>query len=130
MRSPKTIKEVWKLTSKLATHNQFIFKATDWHLPSFKILIIAKKFKWTKKCEDTFIKPNEYISTPPLLSNLSLEKSCICTFVVSITTISLMLLREDEVLNYLFIILATLWFLPKPNSLSLTHIIQEAESLL
>ena len=38
MTSPKTIKEVQKLTGRIATLNKFVSKATNKCLPFFKIL--------------------------------------------------------------------------------------------
>ena len=48
MTSPKTIKEVQKLTGRIAALNRFISKATDKCLSFFKTL--KRAFIWTDKC--------------------------------------------------------------------------------
>jgi len=48
MMSPKTIKEVQKLTGRIAALNRFISKATDKCLSFFKTL--KRAFIWTDKC--------------------------------------------------------------------------------
>ena len=52
MSSPKTIKEVQKLTRRVAALNKFVSKATNKCLPFFKTLKHA--FAWTDDCETTF----------------------------------------------------------------------------
>ena len=52
MSSPKTIKEVQKLTRRVAALNRFVSKATNKCLPFFKTLKHA--FAWTDDCETTF----------------------------------------------------------------------------
>ena len=52
MASPKTVKEVQKLTSRIAALNKFVSKATDKCLPFFKTL--KQAFTWTDECEVAF----------------------------------------------------------------------------
>ena len=52
MVSPKTIKEVQKLTGRIAALNRFVSRAMDKCLPSFKTL--KQAFAWTDECEATF----------------------------------------------------------------------------
>ena len=52
MTSPKIVKEVQKLTSRIAALNRFASKAMDKCLPFFKIL--KRAFAWTNKCEKAF----------------------------------------------------------------------------
>ena len=52
MASPKTVKEVQKLTGRIATLNKFISKVIDKCLPFFKTL--KQAFIWTNKCEKAF----------------------------------------------------------------------------
>ena len=49
MVSPKTVKEVQKLTERIAILNRFVSKATDKCLPFFKTL--KQAFAWTDECE-------------------------------------------------------------------------------
>ena len=66
MVSPRTIKEVQKLTGRIAALNRFISRATDKCLPFFKML--KQAFAWTDKCEAAFQDLKRYLSNPPLLS--------------------------------------------------------------
>ena len=52
MTSPKTVKEVQKLTGRIVTLNRFIFKATDKCLPFFKTL--KQAFAWPDECGAAF----------------------------------------------------------------------------
>ena len=86
MASPKTIKEVRKLTGRVATLNKFVSKATNKCLPLFKIL--KQAFAWTNECEATFQELKCYLSNPPLLS-LSKEGEDLSLYLaVSATAVS------------------------------------------
>ena len=52
MTSPKIIKEVQKLTRRIAKLDRFVSKATDKCLPFFKTL--KQAFAWIDKCEAAF----------------------------------------------------------------------------
>ena len=52
MTSPKIVKEVQKLTGRIAALNRFVSKAMDKCLPFFKML--KQAFAWTNKCEKAF----------------------------------------------------------------------------
>ena len=52
MMSPKTVKEVQKLTRRIAALNRFVSRATDKRLPFFKTL--KQAFSWTDECEVAF----------------------------------------------------------------------------
>ena len=49
---PRTVKEVQKLTGRIAALNRFVSKATDKYLPFFKTL--KQTFTWTEECEKAF----------------------------------------------------------------------------
>ena len=52
MASPRTVKEVQKLTGRIAALNRFVSRATDKCLPFFKTL--KQGFAWTDECEIAF----------------------------------------------------------------------------
>ena len=52
MALPKTVKDVQKLTGKIAALNRFISRATDKCLPFFKTL--KQAFAWIDECEAAF----------------------------------------------------------------------------
>ena len=66
MKSPKTVKEVQKLTGRITALNRFVSKATDKCLPFFKTL--KQAFAWTNECEAAFQELKRYLSNPPLLN--------------------------------------------------------------
>lgn len=50
MGAPRMVKEVQRLTGRIATLNQFISKLAKRCLPFFQILKKPKDFQWTDKC--------------------------------------------------------------------------------
>ena len=52
MTSPRTVKEVQRLTRRIAALNKFVSRATDKCLPFFKTL--KQSFQWTEECEVAF----------------------------------------------------------------------------
>ena len=52
MASPRTVKEVQKLTGRIAALNRFVYRETDKCLPFFKTL--KQAFAWTDECEAVF----------------------------------------------------------------------------
>ena len=52
MTSPRNVKEVQRLTGRVAALNRFVSRATDKCLPFFKTL--KQAFTWTDECEATF----------------------------------------------------------------------------
>ena len=52
MKSPKTIKEVQKLTGRIEALNRFVSKAMNKCLPFFKTS--KQAFAWTDECEAAF----------------------------------------------------------------------------
>ena len=52
MTSPKTVKEVQKLTGRIAALNRFVSRATDKCMPFFKTL--KQAFAWAIECEIAF----------------------------------------------------------------------------
>ena len=60
IKFPKTVKEMWSLTRKVATLNKFISQATDKCLLFFKVL--KKVFQWTDKCKEALMKLKDYLT--------------------------------------------------------------------
>ena len=52
MALPKTVKEIQKLTGRIAAINRFVSRAMDKCLPFFKTL--KQAFVWTDECETAF----------------------------------------------------------------------------
>nr|XP_023924890.1 uncharacterized protein LOC112036313 [Quercus suber] len=93
MESPKTIKEVQKLTRRIAALNRFVSRATDKCLPFFKTL--KQAFAWTDECEAAFQELKRYLSNPPLLSLSKEGENLYLYLTVSDTAVSGALIREE-----------------------------------
>ena len=66
MTFSKTVKEVQRLTGRIAALNRFVSKATDKCLLFFKTL--KQAFRWMDECEAAFRNLKEYLAKPLLLS--------------------------------------------------------------
>ena len=94
MSSLRMTKEVQSFTRRVAALNRFISKATDKCLPFFKTL--KKVFAWTEECETAFQELKYYLSNPPLLSPSKEGEDLLLYLAVSVTAISVALIREEN----------------------------------
>ena len=65
MPSPSGIKEVQRLTGRIAALSLFVSRASDKCQPFFEVL--KKAFQWDTKCEEAFSALKTYLSSPPIL---------------------------------------------------------------
>ena len=93
MTSPRTIKEVQKLTRRIAALNRFVSRATDKCLPFFKTL--KQAFAWTDECEAAFQELKRYLSNPPLLNPSKEGENLYLYLTVSASAVSAALIREE-----------------------------------
>lgn len=63
MQSPRMVKEVQRLTGRVAALNRFISRSTDKCLPFFKVL--RQTFEWTTKSEEAFQQLKQCMANPP-----------------------------------------------------------------
>ena len=63
MPPPSSIKEVQRLTRRIAALIQFVSRASDKCQPFFQVL--KKAFQWDAKCEEAFSALKTYLSSPP-----------------------------------------------------------------
>ncbi|GKU97081.1 hypothetical protein SLEP1_g10263 [Rubroshorea leprosula] len=77
MEPPKSVKDIQRLTGRVAALHRFISKSADKCLPFFKIMGSAaqkdesgkqKKFEWSQECQAAFDELKSYLSSPPLLT--------------------------------------------------------------
>ena len=87
------MKEVQKLTGRIAALNRFVSRVTDKCLPFFKTL--KQAFARTDKCETTFQELKRYLSNPPLWSPSKPGESLYLYLAVLETVISAALIREE-----------------------------------
>lgn len=93
MTSPRSVKEVQRLTGRVITMNKFVFIATDKCLPFFKTL--KQTFQWTEEWEEAFQARKDYLSKPPLLSPSVEGEDLFLYLAVSQTFVSSALIREE-----------------------------------
>ena len=65
MPSPSRIKEVQRLTGRIAALSRFVSRASDKCQPFFQVL--KKAFQWDAKCKEPFTTLKTYMSSPPIL---------------------------------------------------------------
>ncbi|GKV01994.1 hypothetical protein SLEP1_g14488 [Rubroshorea leprosula] len=70
MEPPKTIKDVQRLTGRVAALHRFIARSVERCLPFFKALQEPKNFQWTAECQQAFDELKQYLVSAPLLSKL------------------------------------------------------------
>ncbi|KAL2248708.1 UNVERIFIED_CONTAM: Retrovirus-related Pol polyprotein from transposon 17.6 [Sesamum indicum] len=95
LKLPTTVKEVQKLTDKLASLSRFISKSSDRNLPFFKVLRKTKNFEWTEECEQAFQDLKTYLRSPPLLTNPKGNEVLYVYLAVSENAVSSTLVREE-----------------------------------
>ena len=88
------MKEVQKLTGRIAALNRFVSKATDKYLPFFKTL--KQAFTWTEECKKAFQDLKYYLRNPPLLSPSKDREDLFLYLAVSTTTVSATLIRKEN----------------------------------
>ena len=94
MATPKTVKEVQKLTGRVAALNRFVSKSIVKCLPFFKTL--KQAFAWIDECEATFQELKRYLSNPSLLSSSKEGEDLYLYLVVLATAVSVALIREED----------------------------------
>ncbi|CAA7030103.1 unnamed protein product [Microthlaspi erraticum] len=94
--SPKTTREVQRLTGRIAALNRFISRSTDKCLPFYQLLRGNKRFEWDSKCEEAFQELKLYLSTPPVLSKPEPGETLYLYISVSRSAVSGVLIREDR----------------------------------
>ena len=93
MTSPKTVKEVQKLTGRISALNKFVSKATNKCLSFFKTL--KQAFAWTDEYEAAFQELKFYLSNLPLFSPSKEGKNLYLYLAVSATAVSAALIRKE-----------------------------------
>jgi len=67
MRSPTNVKEVQRLTGRIAALSRFLPRSGDHGHPYFECLRKGKGFQWTDECQMAFQQRKEHLSCPPIL---------------------------------------------------------------
>ena len=94
MPSPTDIKEVQRLTGRIAALSRFVSRATDKCQPLFQVL--KKAFQWDTKCEEEFSALKTYLSSPPILVSPVEGELLTLYLVVSDFSTSAVFVRDKE----------------------------------
>ena len=95
MVSPRTLKDVQRLTGCLASLSRFIAKSTDRCLPFFKALKKGKGVEWNEDCEKAFQALKGYLGQAPLLSKPVAGETLYIYLSVSKAATSSVLVRQE-----------------------------------
>ena len=94
MPSPSGIKEVQRLTGRIAALSRFVSRASDKCQPFFQVL--KKAFQWDEKCEEAFVALKTYLSSPPVLVSPIEGELLTLYLAVSDFSTSAVLVRDKE----------------------------------
>ena len=92
--SPSGIKEVQRLTGRIAALSLFVSRASDKCQPFFQVL--KKAFQWDTKCEEAFSALTTYLSSPPILVSPIEGELLTLYLAVPDFSISAVLVRDKE----------------------------------
>ena len=99
MPSPSGIKDVQRLTGRIAALIQFVSRASDKCRPFFQVL--KKAFQWDTKCEEAFSALKTYLSSPPILVSPIEGELFTLYLAVSDFSTSAVLVRDKERVQHL-----------------------------
>ena len=91
---PRSVREVQRLTGKIAALNRFISISTDRYLPFYKLLKGNKKFEWNIECDYALKELKAYISEPTVLSKPIIGETLFLYVATSEHAVSGVLIRE------------------------------------
>ena len=94
MSSPSRIKEVQRLTGRIAALSRFVSRASDKCQPFFEVL--KKAFQWDEKCEEAFAALKTYLSSPSILVSPVEGELLTLYLAVSDFSTSAVLVRDKE----------------------------------
>ncbi|KAL0305012.1 UNVERIFIED_CONTAM: hypothetical protein Scaly_3000100 [Sesamum calycinum] len=90
----RMVKDVQKLTGKIALLNRFVARSVDKNISFFKILRKLKDFKWAEECEWALEELKVYLTTPPLLANLKVGERMYIYLAISENAVSSVCISE------------------------------------
>ncbi|XP_038971178.1 uncharacterized protein LOC120104328 [Phoenix dactylifera] len=99
MVPPKTVKEVQRLTGRVAALGRFVSRSAERCLPLFKILKRPKNFLWSEECQQAFEELRCLLASPPLLTKPQQGEVLYLYLAVSPVAVSTVLVREEDKLQ-------------------------------
>ncbi|KAK4836985.1 hypothetical protein QYF36_001900 [Acer negundo] len=101
IESPRCIKDIQKLTGRVAALNRFISKSFKRRHPFFNTLRKNKAFEWNDSCKKALQDLKHYLTTPPLLSKPKDDEILLVYLAVSDTAVSAVLIKEEGNIQHL-----------------------------
>uniref|UniRef100_A0A803PLM4 Reverse transcriptase domain-containing protein n=1 Tax=Cannabis sativa TaxID=3483 RepID=A0A803PLM4_CANSA len=92
---PRTVKDIQKLTGKIAALSRFISKLYDKSLPFYDLHRGNCKFNWDEKCQLALEALKMYLTTPPILSKQEPGKTLLLYLSLSRYAANSVLVREQ-----------------------------------
>ncbi|GKV10023.1 hypothetical protein SLEP1_g21448 [Rubroshorea leprosula] len=96
MEPPRTVKDVQRLTGRIAALHRFVARSAERCLPFFRALREPKSFQWSDTCQQAFDELKRYLASAPLLSKPMEGESLYLYLGVTAEAISSVLLREEN----------------------------------
>jgi ribonuclease HI len=96
LKSPKTVKEVQRLTGRVAALNRFISRSSEKCKEFYDILRKNKKFEWTSTQEQALESLKNYLSSAPLLMKPISGEPLSLYLAVSGSAVSAVLVKDHE----------------------------------
>ncbi|KAJ9544554.1 hypothetical protein OSB04_024261 [Centaurea solstitialis] len=96
IQSPRNVKEVQKLTGRVAALNRFISRSSDKYHLFYNVLRKNHGFNWTEAHEKALQDLKQYMASPPLLTKPIEGESLQLYLAVSNNAVSAVLVREDD----------------------------------
>ena len=93
------IKEVQRLTGRIAALSRFVSKASNKCQPFFQVL--KKDFQWDTHCEEAFAALKNYLSSPPILVSPYEGELLTLYLAVSDLSTSVVLIRDKDRVQHL-----------------------------
>jgi hypothetical protein len=96
MQDLVSLKDVQKLTGRVASLNRFIPRAAERSLPFFQVLGSSKNFQWSKTQKQAFQELKDYLSNTTKLCPLEPKSSLLLYLSASNSVVSVVLVQEKE----------------------------------
>ncbi|CAH9134294.1 unnamed protein product [Cuscuta epithymum] len=94
MEAPRNLKDVQRLTGRLAALSRFMSKLADKAIPFFQIMKKANPFEWTPECQAAFEDFKIYLSFPLVLTKADPGEQLYMYLAVADLAVSAVLLKE------------------------------------
>lgn len=96
MEPRKNIREMQRLTGRMASLSRFLSKSAEKGLPFFKTLRGANTFEWTNECQQTFDELKKYLQDMPTLASPQKGQPLLMYVAATPVTVNAVLVLEEE----------------------------------